>query len=174
MICPVCATEMNNSQKCPFCGHVCSPDEDNTVVLNGEVISTGHRNRWCRTTDDPHLEGKVVDGTHYHPQVSRSQDSHARDSYPAGQNIPIQEITFQSDFMPNTPNQGIPDQDITYQHSGITGMQMQTPGDDLQRQKTYKIARWVLLIFIAVGWGLPFLIVIIGFIITAIASWFVG
>ncbi len=68
MLCPVCATEMNGSQKCPFCGHVCVPGEDNKVILNGKVISKGHHNNWCRTTDNQRLAGKVVDGTHYHSQ----------------------------------------------------------------------------------------------------------
>ncbi len=161
MLCPVCATEMNNSPKCPFCGHVCSPDEDNTVTLNGEVISTGHRNHWCRTTDDKHLAGKVVDGTHYHGQ----------DSYATGQNISIN-----GDLMPYNPNQGIPNQEITYTWSPKSGMQMQLPGaeGEAARRKEYKAARWVLLIFLMIGWGLPFLFFIIGLIISVVGSLLAG
>ncbi len=151
MLCPVCATEMNNSPKCPFCGHVCSPGEDNTVTLNGEVISTGHRNHWCRTTDDKHLAGKMVDGTHYHPQ---------------------QNISINGDLMPYNPNQGIPNQEIAYTWSPESGMKMQLPGAEGEagRRKEYKAARWVLLIFILLGWGLPLLISVFGLIISAISQ----
>lgn len=154
MLCPVCATEMNNSLKCPFCGHVCSPDEDNTVTLNGEVISTGHRNHWCRTTDDKHLAGKMVDGTHYHPQ----------------------DISINGDLIPYNPNQGIPNQEITYTWSPKSGMQMHLPGAEGEagRRKEYKAARWVLLIFLMIGWGLPFLIFIIGLIISVVGSMIAG
>ncbi len=154
MLCPVCATEMNNSPKCPFCGHVCSPDEDNTVTLNGEVISTGHRNHWCQTTDDKHLAGKMVDGTHYHPQ----------------------DISINGDLIPYNPNQGIPDQEITYTWSPISGMQMHLPGAEGEagRRKEYKAARWVLLIFLMIGWGLPFLVFIIGLIISVVGSMIAG
>lgn len=154
MLCPVCATEMNNSLKCPFCGHVCSPDEDNTVTLNGEVISTGHRNHWCRTTDDKHLAGKMVDGTHYHPQ----------------------DISIDGDLIPYNPNQGIPNQEITYTWSPKSGMQMHLPGAEGEagRRKEYKAARWVLLIFLMIGWGLPFLIFIIGLIISVVGSMIAG
>lgn len=184
MLCPVCATEMNNSPKCPFCGHVCSPDEDNTVMLNGEVISTGHRNHWCRTTDDKHLAGKMVDGTHYHPQ-----DSHARDPYETGQaadgskmtdsnmaGLFGQDISINGDLIPYNPNQGIPNQEITYTWSPKSGMQMHLPGAEGEagRRKEYKATRWVLLIFLMIGWGLPFLIFIIGLIISVVGSMIAG
>lgn len=155
MLCPVCATEMNNSLKCPFCGHVCSPDEDNTVTLNGEVISTGHRNHWCRTTDDKHLAGKMVDGTHYHPQ----------EPYATGQGV-----SFDGDVIPHDPNQEIPNQGITYTWSPRSGMQMSGAEDEIQRQKAYKTARGILIFFLVFGWGLPFLIVIFGLIISIIAG----
>lgn len=130
MLCPVCATEMNNSQKCPFCGHVCDPGEDNTVTLNGEVISTGHRNHWCQTTDD-------------------------------------QSISIQGDLIPYNPNG-----DIDYQHSGWSGMQMQMPGaeGEFQRRKGNKVAKWALIIMLLLGWGLPFLLFIIGCIIIYIGQ----
>ncbi|MDE6743220.1 MAG: hypothetical protein K2J95_05000 [Lachnospiraceae bacterium] len=150
MLCPVCATEMNNSPKCPFCGHVCSPDEDNTVTLNGEVISKGHRNHWCQTTDDKHLAGKMVDGTHYHSQ----------EPYATGQGV-----SFNGDLIPHNSNQGIPNQEITYTWSPKSGMQMSGSGDEIQRQKAYKTARWILIIFLLFGWGLPFLLFILSFII---------
>ncbi len=161
MLCPVCATEMNNSQKCPFCGHVCSPDEDNTVTLNGEVISTGHRNHWCRTTDDKHLAGKMVDGTHYHGQ----------DSYAIGQDISIN-----GDLIPYNPNQGIPDQEITYTWSPKSGMQMHLPGaeGEVQRRKENKGVLWILLMFLFLGWGLPFLFAILGLIISVVGSMIAG
>lgn len=184
MLCPVCATEMNNSPKCPFCGHVCSPDEDNTVTLNGEVISTGHRNHWCQTTDDKHLAGKMVDGTHYH-----GQDSYARDPYATGQaatgpkmtdsdiaGLFGPDISINGDLIPYNPNQGIPDQEITYTWSPKSGMQMHLPGAEGEagRRKEYKAARWVLLIFLMIGWGLPFLIFIIGLIISVVGSMIAG
>lgn len=178
MICPVCATEMNNSPKCPFCGHVCSPDEDNTVTLNGEVISTGHRNHWCRTTDNPHLEGKMVNGTHYHPQEPYASASYAADQTAPGPRMSDpdtagrfdQNISIQGDLIPFNPNQGIPNQEIIYNNSGMTGMQMQMPGDNAQRQKVNKTVKWVLIIFIVVTWGLPVLFAIIAAIIAAIVQ----
>lgn len=182
MLCPVCATEMNNSPKCPFCGHVCSPDEDNTVMLNGEVISTGHRNRWCRTTDDPHLAGKVVNGTHYHEQNPYKTDSYAAGQPAAGAKMPEpnaagqfgQNIEIQSDLMPYNPNQGVPGQEISYNYNSWTGMQIQVPGDEAHQQKANKKARWVLIIFILAFWGLPFLFSFIGIIISLIINLFAG
>lgn len=177
MLCPVCATEMNNSTKCPFCGHVCLPDEDNTVTLNGEVISKGHRNHWCQTTDDSRLAGKVVDGTHYH-----EQNPYQTGSYAAGQGMSKlnmegqsnQNIEIQSDLMPYNPNQGVPGQEISYNYNSWTGMQIQVPGDEAHQQKANKKARWVLIIFILAFWGLPFLFTFIGIIISLIISLFAG
>lgn len=165
MLCPVCATEMNNSPKCPFCGHVCSPDEDNTVTLNGEVIRTGHRNHWCRTTDDKRLAGKMVDGTHYHPQ----------EPYATGQNISfngymIPQNPNQGNPNQGNPNQGNPNQENTYTWSPKSGMRMSGAEDEFQRQRAYKTARGILIFFLVFGWGLPFLIVIFGLIISIIAG----
>lgn len=170
MLCPVCATEMNNSLKCPFCGHVCEPGEDNMVTLNGEVISTGHRNHWCQTTDDQHLAGKVVDGTHYHPQETYATGQAAVDPKLSESNLAGQfgqNISINGDLIPYNPNG-----DIDYQHSGWSGMQMQMPGSEgeFQRRKENKAAKWVLITILLLGWGLPFLFFIIGGIIVAIGQ----
>lgn len=167
MLCPVCATEMNNSQKCPFCGHVCSPDEDNTVTLNGEVISTGHRNHWCQTTDDRHLAGKMVDGTHYH-----GQDSYATGQAAAGPKMSEPNMTGQFDQNISINGDLIPYQEITYNWSARSGMQIQMPGAEGEagRRKDYKAARWILLIFLISGFGLPIIFFIIEVIIVAIGQ----
>lgn len=192
MLCPVCATEMNNSTKCPFCGHVCSPGEDNTVTLNGEVISKGHRNHWCRTTDDSHLAGKVVDGTHYHAQNPYKTDSYAVGQTAAGTGIsgpntagwygqnmeiqgdmmpyhPNQEI--QGDVMPYHPNQEIPGQTI-YTYNPWTGMHVHMPRDEADQSKTNKKVKWGLLIFFIAFWGLPLIFFVISIIITFIIQIF--
>lgn len=151
MLCPVCATEMNGSNKCPFCGHVCTHEEDNVARLNGEVISTGHRNHWCRTTDDPHLAGKVVDGTHYHPQ-----DSYVRTQTPEPNMTELLEnVSLHPDMIPYHLNQGTSNQEIAYDTR--SGMYMETPENDSQRRKMNKTVKWVLIIIIFLGWGLPFI-----------------
>lgn len=170
MLCPVCATEMNGSNKCPFCGHVCTPEEDNVVRLNGEIISTGHRNHWCRATDDPHLAGKVVDGTHYHPQdlyVSTSSVEGQAGTQTPEPNMTelFENVSLHPDMVPYHLNQGTPNQEIAY--DTWSGMHMETPENDSQQRKMNKTVKWVLIIIIFLGWGLPFIF----FVITMLIIW---
>ncbi len=144
MLCPVCATEMNGSQKCPFCGHVCVPGEDNKVILNGKVISKGHHNNWCRSTDNQRLAGKVVDGTHYH-----SQNPYAANQSAAGQYVSNQ----------YTPNQYAPNN-----QGGLNG---QMSEDELRGLKMVKKVKIAVIIFLVL-WAAPFVFAIIMWIFMAI------
>lgn len=166
MLCPVCATEMNGSNKCPFCGHVCTHEEDNVVRLNGEIISTGHRNHWCQTTNDPHLAGKVVDGTHYHPQDSYVNTSSVEGQAAAGAQTPdpnmkglLENVSLHPDMIPYHLNQGTPEQEIAY--DTWSGMHMEMPKNSPQRREMDKAVKWIIIFFVVGVFGLPFLIFVI-------------
>lgn len=105
-------------------------------MLNGKVISDGHHNNWCRTTDNQRLAGKVVDGTHYH-----GQNPYAANQSAAGQGMPAQNMTGQY----NQPTSG---------QSRLNG---QMTEEELRSRKMIKTIKAVVIIFLVL-WAAPFIL----------------